>query len=185
LSDQLVTLVDTAGLRFTNDQVEKEGIERTYKAIKSADLVLYLIDSADTGSANIEISKHLPEGTNYILIRNKIDLYNKKNNQDDKNFNISAKTGEGIEKLVKKIQEILDFTIEDEDIIFARQRHINAIKRIRGLLKESLLSMEKQAGLEIVAEPLRESLLIFDEIIGKTTTDDILENIFSRFCVGK
>ena len=185
LSDQLVTLVDTAGLRFTKDQVEKEGIERTYKAIQSADLVLYLIDSADTGSANIEISKHLPEGTNYILIRNKIDLYNKKNNQDDKNFNISAKTGEGIEKLVKKIQEILDFTTEDEDIIFARQRHINAIKRIRGLLKESLLSMEKQAGLEIVAEPLRESLLIFDEIIGKTTTDDILENIFSRFCVGK
>ncbi len=185
LSDQLVTLVDTAGLRFTSDQVEKEGIERTYKAIQSADLVLYMIDSADTRNANIEINKHLSEDTNYILIRNKIDLHNRNNKQDDKSFNISAKTGEGIEKLVKKIQEIHDFTTEDDDIIFARQRHINAIKRIRGLLKESLLSMEKQAGLEIVAEPLRESLLIFDEIIGKTTTDDILENIFSRFCVGK
>ena len=78
-----------------------------------------------------------------------------------------------------------DVVIADEDIIFARQRHINAITRIRGLLKEALLSMEKQEGLEIVAEPLRESLLIFDEVIGKTTTDDILKNIFSRFCIGK
>ena len=110
---------------------------------------------------------------------------NKKNNQDDKSCNISAKTGEGVEELLKKIQRILDIAIEDEDIIFARQRHINAITRIRGLLKEALLSMEKQEGLEIVAEPLRESLLIFDEVIGKTTTDDILKNIFSRFCIGK
>ena len=185
LSDQLVTLVDTAGLRRTNDQVEKEGVERTYKAIQSADIILYLIDSTDAGNGNTEIRRHLPEGANYMHVRNKIDLCNKKDNQDDKNWNISAKTGEGIEELVKEIQRILDFTTEDEDIIFARQRHVDAIKRIRSLLKESLLSIEKQAGLEIVAEPLRESLLIFDEIIGKTTTDDILENIFSRFCIGK
>ena len=79
----------------------------------------------------------------------------------------------------------MDIATADEDIIFARQRHINAIKRIKSLLKESLLCMEKRVGLEIVAEPLRETLLIFDEIIGKTTTDDILENIFSRFCIGK
>ena len=185
LSDQLVTLVDTAGLRPTNDQVEKEGVERTYKAIKSADLVLYLIDATDTANVDIEINKYLSEDANYILVRNKMDLCNKKNNLDDKNCNISAKTGEGIDDLIKKIQRILDIATADEDIIFARQRHINAIKRIKSLLKESLLCMEKRAGLEIVAEPLRETLLIFDEIIGKTTTDDILENIFSRFCIGK
>ena len=185
LSDQLVTFIDTAGLRSTNDQVEKEGIERTHKAINSADLVVYIFDSRDKGNPNTGIKKHLSDETKYILVRNKIDLSNTKNNQNDKTFNISAKTGEGVDLLIKKIKEILDFATEDEDVIFARQRHIDAIKRIRALLKESLSCMEKQAGLEIVAEPLRQSLLIFDEIIGKTTTNDILENIFSRFCIGK
>ncbi len=185
LSDQLVTLVDTAGLRSTNDEVEKEGVERTYKAIHSADLVLYIFDSRDTGNPKTEIKKYLSDEINYMLIRNKIDLCDKKSNRNIKTLDISAKTGEGVDELVKKIKQILDFATEDEDIIFARQRHVDAIKRIRSLLKESLSCIEKRAGLEIVAEPLRQSLLIFDEIIGKTTTNDILENIFSRFCIGK
>ena len=78
LSDQLVTLVDTAGLRSTNDEVEKEGVERTYKAIHSADLVLYIFDSRDTGNPKTEIKKYLSDEINYMLIRNKIDLCDKK-----------------------------------------------------------------------------------------------------------
>jgi tRNA modification GTPase len=98
---------------------------------------------------------------------------------------VSAKTGKGIEGLIKKIQQALDLNIENEDVVFARQRHIDALKAVKKLLEISLLSIENEEGLEVVAEPLRESLLIFDEIVGKTTTDDILENIFSSFCIGK
>jgi len=98
---------------------------------------------------------------------------------------VSAKTGKGIEDLIKKIQQALDLNIENEDVVFARQRHIDALKAVKKLLEISLLSIENEEGLEVVAEPLRESLLIFDEIVGKTTTDDILENIFSSFCIGK
>ena len=87
--------------------------------------------------------------------------------------------------MIKKIQQALDLNIENEDVVFARQRHIDALKAVKKLLEISLLSIENEEGLEVVAEPLRESLLIFDEIVGKTTTDDILENIFSSFCIGK
>ena len=121
-------------------------------------------------------------------VMNKIDLYNKKSAKkeiDDNKCNVSAKTGKGIEGLIKKIQQALDLNIENEDVVFARQRHIDALKAVKKLLEISLLSIENEEGLEVVAEPLRESLLIFDEIVGKTTTDDILENIFSNFCIGK
>jgi len=130
----------------------------------------------------------LPANVKYILVRNKIDLYNKKSAKkeiDDNKCNVSAKTGKGIEGLIKKIQQALDLNIENEDVVFARQRHIDALKAVKKLLEISLLSIENEEGLEVVAEPLRESLLIFDEIVGKTTTDDILENIFSSFCIGK
>ena len=189
LMDRPVTLIDTAGLHHTDSHLEIKGIEKTHKAIKQADLVLYLIDyNATVKNVNEEIKKYLPTNVKYILVRNKIDLYNKKSAKeeiDDNKCNVSAKTGKGIEELIKKIQQTLDLSIENEDVVFARQRHIDALKAIKKLLEMSLLSIENEEGLEVVAEPLRESLLIFDEIVGKTTTDDILENIFSSFCIGK
>ena len=124
----------------------------------------------------------------YILVTNKIDLRKKQDQKNNTNENsVSAKTGEGIEELVEKISLILDFSIEDEDedVVFARQRHIDALNTIRVFLNEAAFSMEKKEGLEIVAELLRQSLSVFDEIVGKITTDDILDNIFSRFCIGK
>jgi len=187
LHDQLVTLVDTAGIHKTNDTIEKEGIERAYKTIKSADLVLYIIDySTKKSDAEETLKEYLPLDVKYILVTNKIDLCKKQDQQNNINENsISAKTGEGIEELIEKIGLILDFSIEDEDVVFARQRHINALNTIRVFLNEAAFSMEKKEGLEIVAELLRQSLSVFDEIVGKITTDDILDNIFSRFCIGK
>ena len=187
LRDQLVTLVDTAGIHKTSDSIEKEGIEKAYKIIKSADLVLYLIDySTKKSDAEETLKEYLPLDVKYILVTNKIDLCKKQDQKNNINENsISAKTGEGIEELVEKIGLILDFSIEDEDVVFARQRHIDALNTIRVFLNEAAFSMEKKEGLEIVAELLRQSLSVFDEIVGKITTDDILDNIFSRFCIGK
>ena len=187
LRDQLVTLVDTAGIHKTNDAIEKEGIERAYKTIKSADLVLYLTDySTKKRDAEETLKEYLSLDVKYILVTNKIDLRKRQDQKNNINENsISAKTGEGIEELVEKIGLILDFSIEDEDVVFARQRHIDALNTIRVFLNEAAFSMEKKEGLEIVAELLRQSLSVFDEIVGKITTDDILDNIFSRFCIGK
>ena len=187
LRDQLVTLVDTAGIHKTNNAIEKEGIERAYKTIKSADLVLYLIDySTKKSDAEETLKECLSLDVKYIFVTNKIDLCKKQDQKNNINENsISAKTGEGIEELVEKIGLILDFSIEDEDVVFARQRHIDALNTIRVFLNEAAFSMEKKEGLEIVAELLRQSLSVFDEIVGKITTDDILDNIFSRFCIGK
>jgi tRNA modification GTPase len=187
LRDQLVTLVDTAGIHKTSDSIEKEGIEKAYKVIKSADLVLYLIDySTKKSDAEETLKEYFPLDVKYIFVTNKIDLCKKQVQKNNINENsISAKTGEGIEELVEKIGLILDFSIEDEDVVFARQRHIDALNTIRVFLNEAAFSMEKKEGLEIVAELLRQSLSVFDEIVGKITTDDILDNIFSRFCIGK
>ncbi len=188
LRDQLVTLVDTAGIHKTNDAIEKEGIERAYKTIKSADLVLYLIDySTKKSDAEETLKEYLPLDVKHILVTNKIDLCKKEGQKNNINENsVSAKTGEGIEELVEKVSLILDFSIEnEEDVVFARQRHIDALNTIRVFLNEAVFIMEKKEGIEIVAELLRQSLSVFDEIVGKITTDDILDNIFSRFCIGK
>ena len=97
---------------------------------------------------------------------------------------ISAKTGQGIEKLINKICLTLDLTAE-EDIIFARKRHINALSNVDSYIKEALSSIERKQGMEFVVEFLRQSSSEFDEIIGKTTADDVLDSIFSSFCIGK
>ena len=188
LRDQLVTLVDTAGIHKTNDAIEKEGIERAYKTIKSADLVLYLTDySTKKRDAEETLKEYLSLDVKYILVTNKIDLCKKEDQKNNINENsVSAKTGEGIEELVEKVSLVLDFSIEnEEDVVFARQRHIDALNTIRVFLNEAVFIMEKKEGIEIVAELLRQSLSVFDEIVGKITTDDILDNIFSRFCIGK
>ena len=86
--------------------------------------------------------------------------------------------------MIDKICSLLNLTGE-EDIIFARQRHIDALSRIQAHMKDALTYIDEKAGIEFVAVSFSRSLHEFDTVIGKTTTDDILENIFSRFCIGK
>ena len=188
LKDHLITLTDTAGMHNTKNLIEKDGIERANKEIRRADLVLYVIDVAMTErDIRKELNENLPADTRYLLVKNKIDLVKnitQKEVINDNEFNISAKTGEGIEKLLDKISSVFNFTTE-EDVIFARRRHVDALSLLKECLDEALLCIERKQGLELVAEPLRQGLILLDEVIGKTTTDDILDNIFSRFCIGK
>jgi len=103
----------------------------------------------------------------------------------DNEVYVSAKTGKGIDKLIEKICLNLDITGNEEDMIFARQRHIEALGSVKNHLQRALSDVDKNAGLEILAESLRLGLSGFDEITGKTTSDDILGDVFSRFCIGK
>lgn len=186
LGDYVVTLVDTAGIRKTSHAVEKEGVERSYKALAVADIVLSVVDISQEQKVEDELSRYLSSGGKIITVKNKIDLCEASNykNTDDEVY-VSAKTGKGIDDLVKKICSTLDISDNEEDLIFARQRHIDALNLVKDYLQQSLDAVKSGAGLEVFAESMRLALSGFDEVTGKTTTDDILGKVFSQFCIGK
>jgi tRNA modification GTPase len=187
LGDYAVTLVDTAGIRETSNAIEKEGVERSYKALTLADIVLSVIDISQKQKDEKDmLAKNLSSDTKIIVVKNKIDLCEKSNykNTDDEVY-ISAKTGKGIDDLIEKICSTLDITGNEEDMIFARQRHIDALNSVKNHLQQALSVARQNIGMEVLAESLRLALSGFDEVTGKTTTDDVLGKVFSQFCIGK
>jgi tRNA modification GTPase len=187
LGDFAVTLIDTAGLRETKNDIEKEGVERSYKALAIADIVLCVVDNSITeGLQENVLVEHVSSSAKIIIVKNKIDLCKMINHKNtDKEVYVSAKTGEGIDDLIEKICSTLDISDHDEDIIFARQRHIDALKFVQEHLDQVLVVAKKGGGLEVMAESMRQALSGFDEVTGKTTTDDVLGKVFSQFCIGK
>ncbi len=182
-----ITLVDTAGIRETSNDIEKEGVERAYKALGLADIVLYVLDSSLQQKVKEDmLNNYLSSGAKVITVRNKTDLCKGNNFKNtDEVIYLSAKTGEGMDGLIEKICSILDITDNEEDMIFARQRHIDALNLVKACLQQTLSGAKNGIGLEVLAESLRQALSGFDEVTGKTTSDDVLGNIFSQFCIGK
>ena len=187
LGDYAVTLIDTAGLRDTSNAIEKEGVERSIKALKTADIVLYVIDNSvaydlDSDQAN----KYIPTETKKVVVKNKIDLSETEafHNTEGVAY-ISAKTGKGISDLINMVSTMLSLSQNNESIIFARQRHIDALNFVEEQLVQAINAADKNIGLEVLAEPLRQALIGFDDITGRTTADDVLGKVFSQFCIGK
>ncbi|MEJ5351591.1 MAG: tRNA uridine-5-carboxymethylaminomethyl(34) synthesis GTPase MnmE [Melioribacteraceae bacterium] len=182
----LFRLHDTAGIRMTEDAIEKEGVLRSRNVVKDADIVLFLND-VETGFDNelFEEILSLNKEEKILKVVNKIDLKNINDNRFD--VGISAKTGEGIENLFHKLKEkaIGTNVYTEKTAIVSNIRHYNALKKAKEHLinaKNSIL--EKLTG-EFIAVDLRNAENALSEIIGKVTTDDILNNIFSKFCIGK
>ena len=186
LGDCAITLVDTAGIRETSDFIEKEGVERTYKALGVADIILSVFDNDLQQVEQSLLDKFLVSGAKLVKVRNKIDLCegSKPDNTDEMRC-VSVKTGEGMDLLIEKICSILDITDNEEDLIFARQRHIDALHHVKDHLQQALSVAKNDIGLEVLAESLRQALAGFDEMTGKITSDDVLGNVFSQFCIGK
>jgi len=187
IGDFAVTLIDTAGIRETSNDIEKEGVERAYKALAVADIVLYVLDdSLEEEVQQDMLGAHVSTGSKLITVRNKIDLcVDSKPKNTEEEVYVSVKTGVGMERLIKKICSILDITDNEEDLIFARQRHIDALLTVKQHLQQALTGNKKGMGQEVFAESLRQALSGFDEVTGKTTSDDVLGNVFSQFCIGK
>ena len=184
-----IHLVDTAGLRETDDIVEKLGIEKTWEAIHEADITLILDDITDA-SQNFEdkFKKKLPKGQS-IIIKNKIDLLKQKpsiNYENDvPHIFISAKKGDGIQLLEKEILKIVgkDHKVSHkEDIFMARARHIDALKKVNGAINKAIKNLEAP---ELVAEELMIAQKSLSQITGEFSSDDLLGQIFSQFCIGK
>lgn len=181
------TLIDTAGLRDTDNDIELEGIKRARKYLAQADLALFVFDLSAADKLNPdEYDQYRPGSIKTVRVWNKTDLCDdtRIENTDDEVF-VSAKTGRGFDLLINRIIESSALMDTGENLIFARQRHVDALGVVRDALEKALRCFARGAGLEEVAEHLRLSLAGLDEITGKTTTDAVLDVIFSRFCVGK
>ena len=182
----LFKIFDTAGIRMTNDEIEKEGVSRSHDAVKNADIVLFMNDV--TSGFSEEIYNQLLDlttGDRIINVVNKIDL----NKEIDFNADvkISSLTGEGIGELfrIMKDKAIDSKNFSEQTAIVSNVRHYSALRKASECLINAELSIDKGFSSEFVSVDLRNAEAVLGEIIGKITTEDILNNIYSKFCIGK
>jgi len=182
-----VHIIDTAGLRPATDAVEKLGIARAWTAIGNAELVLMLLDATQGEvAADREIARDLPAGLPRVSVMNKIDLVPRGPAVEQGHSRctvwLSAKTGEGLDLLRRALLEAVGWKQGTEGLFMARERHLHALQ----LAQKHLQQASCDTGmLEILAEDLRLSQRALDSITGEFTSDDLLGEIFNRFCIGK
>lgn len=180
------TLVDTAGLRETNDEIEKIGIAKTWKTIERANIALFLVDANhDIGEKEKSILDRLPQEVKKIWVHNKIDLTERLAEiqyQSDPHVYISAKHGEGVDLLKKVLLESVGMQDLGENAFTARTRHLKTISLVADYLNLSLANL---AQAELLAENLRLAQQELSSITGEFTADDLLGEIFGSFCIGK
>ena len=180
-------IIDTAGLRETSDQVEQIGIERTWKAIEKADIALLLLDSRHgLTEAETAILQRLPAGLKLLKVFNKIDLSGEQPGLGELDgipvVYLSAKQHIGIDLLRQQLLQAVGYRSEGEGVFMARERHLNAIHRARKSLETAHQNWQQ---IELFAEELRLAQHALSEITGEFSADDLLGEIFSRFCIGK
>ncbi|WP_020393641.1 tRNA uridine-5-carboxymethylaminomethyl(34) synthesis GTPase MnmE [Thiolinea disciformis] len=177
-------IVDTAGLRASEDLVEQLGIERAWQEVDKADLILLLVDDTaplETG----DIIQRLPPSIPRLVVHNKIDLSGKTAGQQGEQLYISAKQNLGLDVLREALKARMGFQGENEGIFMARRRHLQALKETQQALEAASIQLNTfQAG-ELMAEELRVAQEALGQITGKFTPDDLLGEIFSSFCIGK
>ena len=189
-----VHIVDTAGLRETDDVVEQIGIGRSRRAAEEADVALVLVDPAEgLNAATRDILAQLPAGLKRIEIENKIDLNGTAPERQDLNqaadsgaatrIRLSAKTGAGLDLLRQALLDQVGWQGESESLFLARSRHLSALEAAAAELDAAALCNNQQ--IELFAEHLRLAQLACSEITGEFSADDLLGVIFSRFCIGK
>ena len=175
-------VIDTAGLRDTDDAVEKIGIARTWAAVDKADVALLLVDAAHgLGKNEAAILARLPAVAR-LTLHNKIDITADAPRAAGDEIWLSAKTGAGVDLLRAKLLEAAGWQAAGEGAFMARARHLDALGRAAGHL---VAAREAAEQLELFAEELRLAQVALSEITGEFTADDLLGEIFSAFCIGK
>lgn len=182
----LFRLYDTAGIRISENEIEQEGVLRSREVVKSSDLVLLINDvernfAEDLYNEILTLSKK----DRILLILNKIDLGNQ--NGHDYDVQISAMTGQGIEELLKtlKAKSLGSSSYSEKSAVVSNLRHYQCLKNAKESLIDVNESISKKMSGEFIALDLRNAENQLGEIIGKVTSDDILNNIFMKFCIGK
>ncbi len=193
------SLIDTAGIRDTIDEIEAIGIERTFKKLQQASIVLWVVDSTTDDIQIKELAKKILSHINeqkLIMVFNKIDIVGcgvvmeKKrtilqNEIPDRIF-ISAKYEEGIVHLQNKLTEAANIPqIGEQDVIITNIRHYEALQKALGAIERVIEGLNLGISGDFLAQDIRECLHYLGEITGQISTDEILGNIFSKFCIGK
>jgi tRNA modification GTPase len=180
-------IMDTAGLRESQDTVENMGITRTRQALHRADLILLLLDASQGMTDQDEtILADLPVDIPRLLVFNKVDLLRERiltnSEMQDPFVFVSAITSEGLEELTVKLLEMVGWRDQESGSFMARERHLRALARAQTHLDQAHAVL---ANAELFAEELRLAQRSLNEITGEFTSDDLLGEIFSRFCIGK
>lgn len=178
-----INLIDTAGIRESDDIVENKGIERARKAFEGADVILHVIDSTSDADDQIDLS-----GAIVFDVYNKCDLFDSsevasQNKSENKAFFVSAKTGEGVDALAHAISSLYKEDKVEGGEVITSQRHVSALYQAKTALESAILSLDDTIDCTLI--DLRNAYNALGEITGKTATEDVVDGIFSRFCVGK
>ena len=180
-------IIDTAGLHNSNNIIEQEGIRRAHTEINNADVVLLVYDAKDK-LADLSILPEAVKNKPIIYIRNKIDLLKAKAEikevENQTEVSLSAKNGDGIDLLRQALSEAAGYKPDGEGVFLARKRHILAIDLTLNYINSAIEQLEGGAS-ELVAEDLRQAGMSLGTITGEFSSDDLLGEIFSSFCIGK
>jgi len=187
-------IIDTAGLRDATDEVERIGISRAWTEIEQADRIILMLDSSDPESADLskvrsEFLAKLPTTLPVTIVRNKIDLNGEQASESELGgyqiISLSAQTHDGVQLLREHLKQVMGFQTGMEGGFLARRRHLDALEKSAEHLQIGLVQLTEFHAGELLAEELRLVQTYLSEITGEFTSDDLLGNIFSSFCIGK
>jgi tRNA modification GTPase len=188
-------IIDTAGLRESGDPVEQEGVRRAWKEIESADRIILLHDATQVfdEKEKVLLESLLQAGPPMTLVVNKIDLPDNVKidfksagaSSEQVEIRVSAQTGEGLEQLKDHLKQCVGYQSGGEGQFMARRRHLEALVIASQHLEEGAKQLQEFAAGEILAEELRLAQQALGGITGEVTSDDLLGEIFSSFCIGK
>ena len=184
----LFRFIDTAGLRESNDRIEKIGIERSYGSIAKAQTVVAVLD----GCAPLpEVQKSFAAiaeraaGKNLIVLRNKVDICGGSAPEGLNALDVSARTGEGLDALRNKLVEVSGLEDWNGSALVTNVRHYEALERALDSLRQVSLGLHRKSPTELLAQDLRDAISELGSIFGEVSTDEILGSVFSKFCIGK
>ena len=183
-----LTLADTAGLRESADVVESEGVRRARAELQRADLALLVTDVTHV-ECDLALLHDLPDAVSRLVVINKIDLANAKPRRESHKSTdviaLSAKTGAGLDLLRDALKQRAGADDAEQGAFSARSRHVLALERVRGHVENAVQVMSESRAGELAAEELRQTQRDLGAITGEFTSEDLLGEIFSTFCIGK
>ena len=196
IDNTLIRFVDTAGIRISNNKIEIEGINRSEATFRTADIILLVVDISNSlEQEDLKLMHRLLKSSKekLIITGNKNDKQiNLKTEEEIKRSDVpvvlvSAKTNKGVNKLEREIVKQLKINNDylSEEIIITNQRQYDLLKKTKNALANSLKGTKKKLGFEFIAIDMQNAIEWLSEITGEITTDDILNNVFSKFCIGK
>jgi len=186
-----LTVVDTAGLRESEDPVEKIGIERAWQALGQAELVLFLVDDRNgVTDADAALLARVPPGAEVLVARNKCDLSGRPAElvpatEGRRSLRLCASSGAGLDLLRGEIRRAAGLSATGESLFSARTRHVDALQRALACAQDAEQRLRERAAAELAAEDLRLAQKALAEITGAFSSDDLLGRIFGQFCIGK